>query len=149
MLILKIVRNQKSRHRLEHTRMRPHGDAPLRWRSLVAASPRVKAMQVASLLRNVPEGRYYRSLPRSAWDATTPKSRPVGYGVINVGVRTYSTPCDRAVGYGTFSVSISQVQETVHYIGQQLEHYQKPTFPEEYLAFLTGRACSHFATAFS
>jgi hypothetical protein len=39
-------------------------------------------------------------------------------------------------GYGAFSVGISQVQETVHYIEQQLEHYRPPTFQEEYLAFL-------------
>src|SRR5271165_6474930 len=43
-----------------------------------------------SLLRNVPEGRCDRSLARSAWDSATPKSRPVGYGVIRAGVRTDS-----------------------------------------------------------
>jgi hypothetical protein len=36
----------------------------------------------------VPEGRCDRSLARSAWDSVTPKSRPVGYGVIGAGVRT-------------------------------------------------------------
>src|SRR5271166_113927 len=41
-----------------------------------------------SLLRNVPEGRCDRSLARSAWDSATPKSRPVGYGVIRAGGRT-------------------------------------------------------------
>src|SRR5208337_2103105 len=43
-----------------------------------------------SLLRNVPEGRCDHSLARSAWDSATPKSRPVGYGVIRAGVRTDS-----------------------------------------------------------
>ena len=43
-----------------------------------------------SLLRNVPEGRCDRSLARSAWDSATPKSRPVGYGVIRAAVRTDS-----------------------------------------------------------
>jgi len=42
----------------------------------------------AMLLRNVPEGQYDRSLARSAWDSASPKSRPVGYGMISVGVRT-------------------------------------------------------------
>src|SRR5208282_2268771 len=103
----------------------------------------------------------------------TPKSRPVGYGVIRAGVRTDSMigvtesrmrklktfmlyafwPTTLAIakvvqlikagssawihqtfpnlrifpwqqGYGAFSVSISQVQETVHYIEQQLEHHR-------------------------
>src|SRR5271166_3850770 len=39
-------------------------------------------------------------------------------------------------GYGAFSVGISQVQETVHYIEQQLEHHRTRTFQEENLAFL-------------
>jgi hypothetical protein len=39
-------------------------------------------------LRNVPEGQYDCSLARSAWDSATPKSRPVGYGMISIGVRT-------------------------------------------------------------
>jgi hypothetical protein len=34
----------------------------------------------------VPEGQADRSLARSAWDDATPKSRPVGYGVIRAGV---------------------------------------------------------------
>ena len=42
-------------------------------------------------------------------------------------------------GYGAFSVGISQVQETVHYIEQQLEHHRTRTFQEEYLAFLKKR----------
>jgi Transposase IS200 like len=89
------------------------------------------------------------------------KSRPVGYGVIRAGVRTDSMigvmkfrlikagssawihqtfPNLRNFawqqGYGAFSVGISQVQETVHYIEQQLEHHRTRTFQEEYLAFL-------------
>src|SRR5271157_3381482 len=39
---------------------------------------------------NVPEGRCDRSLARSAWDSATPKSRPVGYGVIRAGGRADS-----------------------------------------------------------
>src|SRR6202162_2819910 len=39
-------------------------------------------------------------------------------------------------GYGAFSVGVSQVQETVHYIEQQLEHHRTRTFQEEYLVFL-------------
>src|ERR1700733_11150142 len=39
-------------------------------------------------------------------------------------------------GYGAFSVGISQVQETVRYIEQQLEHHRTRTFQEEYTAFL-------------
>jgi hypothetical protein len=38
--------------------------------------------------------------------------------------------------YGAFSVGISQVQETVDYIEQQLEHHRTRTLQEEYLAFL-------------
>ena len=34
-------------------------------------------------------------------------------------------------GYGAFSVGISRVQETVHYIEQQLEHHRTRTFQEE------------------
>jgi hypothetical protein len=34
----------------------------------------------------VPEGQADRSLARSAWDNATPKSRPVGYGLIRAGV---------------------------------------------------------------
>ena len=34
----------------------------------------------------VPEGQHDRSLARSAWDCTTPKSRPVGYGMIRADV---------------------------------------------------------------
>jgi hypothetical protein len=38
----------------------------------------------------VPEGQADRSQARSAWDNATPKSRPVGYGVIRAGVRADS-----------------------------------------------------------
>src|SRR5271165_3640907 len=123
----------------------------------------------------------------------TPKSRPVGYGVIRAGVRTDSMigvtkfrmrklktfmlydfwPTRLAIakavqlikagssawihqtfpnlrnfawqqGYGAFSVGISQVQETLHYIEQQLEHHRTRTFQEEYLAFLK-KLGAHFA----
>jgi hypothetical protein len=78
------------------------------------------------LLRNVPEGRCDRSLARSAWDSATPKepSRRVR--------------CDprRCAHQFDFSVGISQVQETVHDIEQQLEHHRTRTFEKEYyLAF--------------
>ena len=63
--------------------------------------------------------------------ASPEKSRPVGYGVIHAGMRT-----DSMIGVTKFSVDISQVQETVHYIEQQLEHHRTRTFQEEYLAFL-------------
>ena len=33
-------------------------------------------------------------------------------------------------------VGVSQVQETVRYIEQQVEHHRTRTFQEEYLAFL-------------
>ena len=39
-------------------------------------------------------------------------------------------------GYGAFSIGISQVEETIHYIEQQLEHHRTRTFKEEYLDFL-------------
>ena len=39
-------------------------------------------------VRQPPEGQYDRSLARSAWDIATPRSRPVGYGLILAGVRT-------------------------------------------------------------
>jgi hypothetical protein len=47
----------------------------------------------------VPEGRYDRSLARSAWDSATQKSRPVGYGLIRAGVRT-----DSMIGVTKFRV---------------------------------------------
>ena len=55
--------------------------------------------------------------------------------MIRAGVRTNSM-IGRTKDYGAFSVGISQVQETVHYIEQQLEHHRTRTFQEEYLAFL-------------
>jgi hypothetical protein len=42
----------------------------------------------------------------SAWNNATPKSRPVGYGMI----RAFVQVCRNA---GAFSVGISQVQKTV------------------------------------
>ena len=38
----------------------------------------------------VPEGRCDRSLARSAWESTTQRDRPVGYGMIRAGLRTDS-----------------------------------------------------------
>ena len=46
-------------------------------------------------------------------------------------------------GYGAFSVGVSQIQETVHYIEQQLEHHRTRTFQEEYLAFIKKQG-AHF-----
>ena len=48
-------------------------------------------------------------------------------------------------GYGALSVGISQVQETVHDIEQQLEHHRTRTFQEEYLAFLK-KSTAHIST---
>ena len=56
------------------------------------------------------------------------KSRPVGYGVTRAGVRI-----DSMIG---IRVGVSQVQETVRYIEQQLEHHRSRTFQQEDLAFL-------------
>jgi hypothetical protein len=39
---------------------------------------------------SVPEGQHDRSQARSAWNSANPRSRPVGYGMIRVGVRTDS-----------------------------------------------------------
>jgi REP element-mobilizing transposase RayT len=39
-------------------------------------------------------------------------------------------------GYGAFSIGISQLAETLNYIGQQQEHHRHRDFDEEYLAFL-------------
>ena len=47
----------------------------------------------------VPEGQADRSLARSAWDDATPKSRPVGYGVIGAGVRA-----DSMIGLTKFQI---------------------------------------------
>jgi hypothetical protein len=48
----------------------------------------------------VPEGQADRSLARSAWDHATPKSRPVGYGVIRAGVRR----ADSMIGVTKFQI---------------------------------------------
>jgi hypothetical protein len=48
----------------------------------------------------VPEGQADRSLARSAWDNATPKSRPVGYGVIGAGVRR----ADSMIGVTKFQI---------------------------------------------
>jgi hypothetical protein len=97
---------------------------------------------------DVPEGRYDRSLARSAWDSVTPKSRPVGYGVISMGVRTESIGCGRGAKTLQIYVVLFRPNDTIlsmatwhlagtlHYIGQQLEHHRTRTFQEEYLAFL-------------
>jgi len=68
----------------------------------------------------VPEGRCDRSLTRVPGTAPPQKSRPVGYGVIRAGVRTDSM-IGLTQGYGAFTIGISQVQETVHHIEQELE----------------------------
>jgi hypothetical protein len=47
----------------------------------------------------VPEGQTDRSLARSAWENATPKSRPVGYGVIRAGVRA-----DSMIGVTKFQI---------------------------------------------
>mgnify|MGYP003623046068 CR=1 FL=1 len=47
----------------------------------------------------VPEGQADRSQARSAWDNATPKSRPVGYGVIRAGVRA-----DSMIGVTKFQI---------------------------------------------
>ena len=39
-------------------------------------------------------------------------------------------------GYGAFSVSISAIEETIRYIGNQEIHHQKHSFKDEYLKFL-------------
>jgi hypothetical protein len=46
-----------------------------------------------------PEGQLDRSQARSAWDNATPKSRPVGYGVIRAGVRA-----DSMIGVTKFQI---------------------------------------------
>jgi hypothetical protein len=83
------------------------------------------------------KGRCDRSLARSAWESPTPKDRPVGYGVILAAVRTNRLRTSLALRRAALlsrmepkclgSVSdhlhlcISQFQETVHPIEQQLE----------------------------
>ncbi len=43
---------------------------------------RSKSWSVLARVAFVPAGQYDRSLARSAWDIATPRSRPVGYGLI-------------------------------------------------------------------
>ena len=68
----------------------------------------------------VPEGQADRSLARSAWDNATPKSRPVGYGVIRAGVRANSMigvtkfPIRRLKTF-TLSVGLAAPDQTVPY----------------------------------
>jgi REP element-mobilizing transposase RayT len=40
------------------------------------------------------------------------------------------------VKYGAFSVSVSQLDKTIQYIKNQVEHHRKMTFQEEFLALL-------------
>jgi REP element-mobilizing transposase RayT len=39
-------------------------------------------------------------------------------------------------GYGAFSIGMSQVEDTINYINNQVEHHRKKTFKEEYISFL-------------
>jgi len=39
-------------------------------------------------------------------------------------------------GYGAFTVSVSQIDKTISYIGNQEAHHRRKTFQEEYLEFL-------------
>jgi REP element-mobilizing transposase RayT len=39
-------------------------------------------------------------------------------------------------GYGAFSVGISQIDDTLRYIANQVEHHRQTTFQDEYRAFL-------------
>ena len=39
-------------------------------------------------------------------------------------------------GYGAFTVSVSQIDRTIAYIGNQEVHHRRKTFQEEYLEFL-------------
>ncbi|RPI64183.1 MAG: IS200/IS605 family transposase [Planctomycetaceae bacterium] len=39
-------------------------------------------------------------------------------------------------GYGGFSIGVSQIDDTVRYIQNQMEHHKITTFENEYLAFL-------------
>jgi REP element-mobilizing transposase RayT len=39
-------------------------------------------------------------------------------------------------GYGAFSIGVSQIDTTVAYIQNQVEHHRRLTFEQEYLAFL-------------
>src|ERR1700727_2243466 len=50
------------------------------------------------------KGRYDRSLARSAWNRTSPMSRPVGYGPIRLDVRT-----DSMIGVTEFQRNTAQI----------------------------------------
>lgn len=39
-------------------------------------------------------------------------------------------------GYGAFSIGISQIEDTIAYIGSQAEHHRNRTFEEEFIAIL-------------
>jgi putative transposase len=39
-------------------------------------------------------------------------------------------------GYGAFTVGVSQVQDTIAYIGSQAEHHRRRSFEQEFVAFL-------------
>jgi putative transposase len=99
-------------------------------------------------LRNVPEGRYDRSLARSAWESATSKepsrrarsdwcrcATPIRSAWIH---QTFPNLRNFAwqQGDGAFRIALSQVEERIHYIEKQLEHHRTRTFQEEYLAFL-------------
>ena len=60
---------------------------------------RVKMRVFDGLVAFVPEGQADRSQARSAWDNATPKSRPVGYGVIRAAVRA-----DSMIGVTKFQI---------------------------------------------
>src|SRR5271154_4678580 len=101
----------------------------------------------------VPEGQADRSLARSAWDDATPKSRPVGYGVIGAGVRADSmiglTKFQiRRLKTFTLSVGLAALDHTVPY-GTVLSRDAFPgTSCQATIGVVpTGRACRHFATA--
>jgi REP element-mobilizing transposase RayT len=40
-------------------------------------------------------------------------------------------------GYGAFSIGASQVDDTLRYIAQQVDHHRQATFQDEYRSFLT------------
>jgi hypothetical protein len=62
-----------------------------------------------------------------AWHEVPGKAPPQRYGVTRAGVRI-----DSMIG---IRVGVSQVQETVRYIEQQLEHHRTRTFQEENFGF--------------
>src|SRR4029077_11579019 len=61
----------------------------------------------------VPEGRYDRSLARSAWESVPQKNRPVGYGMIGRSLsaslpRHFVPGYDQAVPSGTKAIRLSK-----------------------------------------